>query len=227
MSTRIGTLPPGTKGFDCNTTVKPEVARLFWDAGYRFAVRYVRRAQAHSYDLTFPELTGLLNAGLAVMVVQHVAYAKKGWFPDGPTGAAYGAIAAQEAAAVGIPRGVIIWCDLEGTAPEARDADIIAFCNNWYDKVREAGFDAGLYVGYDAGLTAEQLYWKLKFRRYWSGYNLDQDKVPAVRGVCMKQGEFPPPDRRVKGVPFQYDTNEIQYDNFNNLPTLLIPKDPG
>jgi hypothetical protein len=245
----IGTLPPGTRGFDANTRVTAQQARAFVSAGYKFAVRYVRRSTHHDYDITTGELLGLLNAGLSVMLVQHVA--SEGWSPTGDLGAAYGAIAAQEAAAAGYPRRCIVWCDLEGTNPTARDADVIAFCNAWYDKVREAGFDAGLYVGYGAGLTADQLYYKLKFRRYWSAYNLNTDSVPSVRGVCMEQLAYPPRTAndhtvqrymekyhlshfdavslatRVPGIPFEYDTDIITGDRFNNLPTLIMSGDPG
>lgn len=245
----IGTLPAGSRGFDANTRITVPQARAFRGAGYKFAIRYVRRSTRHDYDITASELVGLLNAGLAVMIVQHVA--AEGWSPTGELGAAYGAIAAQEAAAAGYPRRCTVWCDLEGTNPLAKVADVIAFCNAWFDKVREAGFDAGLYVGYGAGLNADQLYYKLKFRRYWSAYNLNADSVPSVRGVCMEQLAYPPQtasDRtvqkymakyqlshfdavslatRVPGIPFEYDTDIITGDHFNNLPTLLLADDPG
>jgi hypothetical protein len=243
----VGTLPSGSRGFDANTRVSAASARAFWDAGYRFAVRYVRRSAPHAYDLSVAELVDLLKSGLGVMVVQHVA--AEGWHPDQQLGESYGAVAAEEARAVGIPRGVMIWCDLEGVSRQSTPASVIQFCNAWYDAVRLAGFDAGLYVGYGCRLTAQQLYWKLKFRRFWSAYNLDADQVPAVRGVCMVQGAYPPvltdeeyqeklrrahglpasqqPHRRVPGVTFEYDTDVIEADHFNNLPTLLLPRDPG
>lgn len=221
----IGTLPPGSRGFDCNTRVSPEAARKFQDAGYKFAVRYVRRSTKHDYDISVSELLGLLNAGLGVMLVQHVA--AEGWQPIGKLGQSYGAIAAEEARAVGYPIPGLIWCDLEGVSAHADPRDVIAFCNSWYDAVRTAGFDAGLYVGYGCGLTAEQLYYRLKFRRYWSAYNLNADSIPAVRGVCMRQGPYPRPADRVGAVPFQYDTDVIQKDHFGNLPNVLLPRDPG
>lgn len=225
MTAFVGTLPEGTRGFDCNTKIAPSIAAKFWDAGYRFAVRYVRRMQAHDYDVSVGEIVGLLNEGLGVMIVQHVA--AEGWFPSGNLGATYGAIAAEEARRVGYPIPAILWCDLEGVSAQAKPAEVIAFCNAWYDKVREAGYDAGLYVGYGSGLSGHDVYYKLKFRRYWSAYNLNKDAYPVVRGVCMKQGAYPPPAERVKGVPFEYDVDVIQKDGFNNLPAILLPGDPG
>lgn len=225
MRAVVGELPENSRGFDCNTRVTAEIARKFQDAGYRFAVRYVRRSTRHEYDISTGELLGLLNAGLGVMLVQHVA--AEGWHATGGLGLSYGAIAAEEARSVGYPPSAILWCDLEGVANDVDPRDVIAFCNNWYDAVREAGYDAGLYVGYGCGLTADQLYYKLKFRRYWSAYNLNADSIPSVRGVCMKQGAYPRPTDRVPGVPFQYDTDLIVRDRFRNLPRLLLPTDPG
>lgn len=228
---KIGTLPEGARGFDCNAKVTAPIARAFQAAGYSFVVRYVRRSTRHDYDLSVSELVGLLQSGLAVMVVQHVA--AEGWHPTGNLGASYGAIAAEEARAVGIPPGVAVWCDLEGVGGqdehgEKTDArDVVSFCNSWFDAVKGAGYDPGLYVGFGCVLTGQELYYKLRFRRYWSAYNLNRDNFPAVRGVCMKQGPYPPPSERVPGVPFEYDTDVVQRDAFNNLPTAILPGDPG
>ena len=115
--------------------------------------------------------------------------------------------------------------------------------------MKGAGYDPGLYVGYGCILTSDQLYYKLKFRRYWGAYNLNTDSVPSVRGLCMWQGAYPPvltdaqyaerlqraqglsphkqPHRRVPGVPFEYDVDVVERDAFNNLPTAILPGDPG
>lgn len=249
MTAAVGTLPAGSRGFDANTRVSLQAASAFWDAGYRFAVRYVKRSQAHDYDLSTTEVLQLLKAGLGIMVVQHVA--PPGWTPTENMGAVYGETAADETRKLGIPKGVVVWCDLEGVAIGTPASQVIQFCNAWYDRVRAAGFDAGLYVGYDSGLTADQLYYKLKFRRYWAAYNLNADSVPSVRGVCQVQLAYPPVTasgrtvekymekyqlsdaaalslaQRVKGIPFEYDPDVIQRDHFNNLPTLLLPGDAG
>lgn len=231
MTLRVASLPAGALGFDCNEPVTPHAASLMWDHGYRFAVRYVRRGDASSINLSVSEILTLMNAGLGLMVVQHVA--KPGWHPTGALGQAYGAIAAEEARSIGVPPGVSLWCDLEGvgTRDEHGDRtdprDVISFCNAWFDAVKGAGYDPGLYVGDSSGLTAHQLYFNLKFRRYWGAYNLNHDQIPEVRGLCMKQGAYPSPSERVAGVPFEYDEDTIQRDHFNNLPTLLLPGDPG
>lgn len=235
-SARVGSLPPHTMGFDCNERVPLEHGLKFRNAGYRFVVRYVRRDQKHGFDLTVPEVLDIMKAGLALMVVQHVA--PEGWQPRAlgngthtaefrrrqleilGSGAAYGSVAAQETAALGIPRGVTLWCDLEGVSNSAPAANVIAFCKNWYAKVKEAGYDPGLYVGYNAGLTADHLYWKLPFARYWGAYNVDV--TPAERGYQMKQKPYPSPIKRLP-VPFQYDEDEILVDHKGGTPALLLP----
>jgi hypothetical protein len=221
MKTSLGHLPNGTKGFDCNVRLSPAIARLFYHAGYRFAVRYVRRAQPNNHDLNAAEILGLLDAGLGLSVVQHVA--PPGWMPSAMLGAQYGATAAEEAQAAGVPHGVTLWCDLEGVDHTADARAVIGFCNAWYARVLAIGYEPGLYVGDSCGLTATQLYYNLLFARYWRAYNLNEDQVPVVRGVCMRQRPFPAPAARVSGVRFEYDENVISADRFGDSPTLLLP----
>lgn len=218
----IGTLPDGTRGFDANARVTAPLARAFHDAGYRFAVRYVRRAKRHGFDLTAREVGDLLGAGLGLMIVQHVA--PPGWRPDAALGAAYGAIAAQETQAIGVPGGVTLWCDLEGVAAGVPSADVIGFCNAWYTAARAAGYEPGLYVGDSPGLDADQLYRRLRFRRYWAAYNLNRDQYPAVRGVQMLQRAAKHADL-VPGCPFQFDVDLIEADRKGDRPVLLLPHD--
>ena len=220
-ATSIGSLPPGSRGIDCNAHVSPAIAGKFRDAGYRFVMRYVRRAQPNSFDLTTGEVLGILNAGLGLGVVQHVA--KPGWMPSASLGAQYGAVAAEEASAVGIPHGATLWCDLEEVDSAADASAVIGFCNSWYSRVLSIGYEPGLYVGYGAGLSADALYRKLRFTRYWSSYNLPRDSYPAVRGVCMPQLPYPPESKRVPEVPFQYDENLIVGDALGGFPTFLLP----
>ena len=162
----------------------------FFKHGYRFCVRYVRRANRHAYDLTHGEAAGLLDAGIGLMIVQHVA--PEGWTPTVKDGASYGSTAAAESTNVGVPPGVMVWCDLEGVAPTAPAQQVIDFCNAWHSAVAAAGFVPGLYVGFGAGLSPTQLYRDLRFTHYWSAYNLNADQYPAIRGVQMRQAERRP-----------------------------------
>jgi hypothetical protein len=142
--------------------------------------------------------------------------------PNSVLGGVYGAIAAREAEAVGLPDGVNLWCDLEGVSANAKASDVIAFCNEWYAAAVRFGFDPGLYVGDSCGLTAQQLYRDLRFKRYWSAYNLNRENFPAVRGVQIRQRPYPAPGLRVPGCPFEYDEDQIQTDALGGTPVLVV-----
>jgi hypothetical protein len=89
----------GAFGFDCNTIVRPNDAAAFVAAGYKFAIRYVPRVGALPHDITSAELRMLLNAGLGVMLVQHVERDSPPWWtPTEAKGMAYGERAAEYAA---------------------------------------------------------------------------------------------------------------------------------
>jgi hypothetical protein len=79
------------RGFDINQRLTPELCKQFTEQGYDFAIRYVRRATAHDYDLSFEEVTDILLSGLGLMVVQHVA--PEGWMPNADLGKMQGTTA--------------------------------------------------------------------------------------------------------------------------------------
>ncbi|HEX5726865.1 MAG TPA: DUF1906 domain-containing protein [Longimicrobiaceae bacterium] len=162
---------PGLKGFDANTPISASAAQAFLEKGYRFVVRYVGRTEMKSYDLSAAEANTILQAGLGLMVVQHVL--NPGWNPTGSLGTQYGTNAAGFAQQLGFPPGVNVWCDLECVADGTAASDVVAYCNNWHDQVAAAGYVPGLYVGYEPGLTGQQLYSSLKFKAYWAAYNVD------------------------------------------------------
>jgi hypothetical protein len=218
---RLGHLPDGSRGFDANQRITPAQARDAVHKGYKFAVRYVRRAKQNDHDLIAGEMATLLTAGLAVSVVQHVAL--EGWIPAGALGASYGAIAGNEAMTTGVPRGVTIWCDLEGVRHGVPASETISFCNAWHAKVTEAGYHPGLYVGDSCGLTATQLYKNLRFNCYWSAYNLNRDEHPAVRGVCMRQKVATLEDL-IDGLTNEtMDVDVLIADRLGGSPVLLLP----
>lgn len=216
----VGVLPAGARGLDCNTRVVEGVAKLFYAAGYRFAVRYVRRDPKSWHDISLAESMVLREAGLSIMLVQHVA--PSDWKPTAQLGRKYGEVAAREAISAGYPDGATLWCDLEEVAPSSSSVDVAAYCNAWYDQAKAGGFTPGLYVGDQCGLSARQLYQMLRFSRYWAAYNLDADNYPAVRGVQMRQYEYPGAGRII-GVPFEYDVNVIQADAKGDTAVLWLP----
>lgn len=174
----------GAKGFDANTPITKAKAAALRQAGFAFAVRYLsRKAKPPAGDLTKAEMAAILDSGLALMAVQHVA--APGWLPSGALGLDYGANAAAHARAVGLPAGTAVFLDLEEVSPKAAPADIIAYCNSWHGEVAATGYVPGLYVGCNCGLTPDQLYRRLKMTHYWKSGS----KVPAIphRGYSMVQ----------------------------------------
>src|ERR1700694_1670102 len=87
--------PDGLRCFDCNTVVSPQAARVFRAALYGCAIRYVGRHTQGAQDIRPSEAQGILDANLALMLVQHVQ--QPGWLPSGELGAEYGAFAAESA----------------------------------------------------------------------------------------------------------------------------------
>lgn len=217
----LNTLPPGSLGFDCNEPVNSHAAKLMRDAGFKFAVRYVPRVNQHNTDITCGEMVDLISAGLGVMLVQH--FPGENWVPITSLGSAWGGSAANFAEKASYPKGATLWCDIEGVLLGTPAEKIIGYANKWFDQVKMAGYEPGLYLGFGNGLTAEQAYWKTKFTRFWAAYNLNRDEYPAVRSIQMKQKPFPPSTSRVKGITFQYDIDEILVDAKGSSPILFLP----
>ena len=174
----------GAQGFDANTPISRARALALKQAGFAFAVRYLsRKATPPAGDLTRAEVAAILESGLALMAVQHVA--APGWTPSAVLGRDYGANAAAHAKAATLPRGTVVFLDLEEVDAKAVPADIIAYCNAWHGELLTAGYAPGLYVGSNCGLSPDQLYHRLKMTLYWKAGS----KVPAIpqRGYCMVQ----------------------------------------
>jgi hypothetical protein len=216
--------PAGTRGFDTNNITTPVVAS-FAKAGYRFAVRYIRRDPAHANDLSRSEIAALHRSGLAVMPVQHVE-SEDSWRPTDDKARRYGANAVDACRRLRVPAGVSVWLDLEGVAIDVDAEQIIRYCNRWFDIVAAAAFKPCVYVGWQSGLTPQQLRSRLKFTRYWAAYNLNLDEYPAVRGVCMRQRAARPGDVP-NGVSLEIDTDTVQADALGGLPTMWAPAEWG
>lgn len=214
------TAPGGIKGFDCNTFVSTDSGRALHALGHRFAMRYVRRMQPRSNDLSTIEIENVFKAGLALMPVQHVE-SESSWIPSEDKGRMYGDNAASSALALGIPRGVTVWLDLEGVAVGTPAETVVRYCNLWFQRVFALGYQPGLYVGWHCGLSPEELSTRLRFTRYWAAYNLNRDQEPAGRGICMKQREATAEERAA--VPFAIDGNSIRADKRGDYPTLFAP----
>jgi len=194
-------------GFDVNAPLTADAALGFRNAGYSFCIRYVpRTAKLTANNLTNAEALGILNAGLALMPVQHVA--PDGWEPNTNLGTVYGSYAATYASQiVQLPKGVNIWCDLEGVAVGTDPRDVIDYCQAWYYAVHVAGYIPGVYVGYGCGLSPDQLYNNLSFQHYWRAYNGPQ---VSTRGFQLLQHI----EKKLNGITF--DPNTTQDDQLGD-----------
>ena len=215
----IFTAPDGVRGFDTAETVTLNAAKAFRRAGYRFCVRYVRRDKPHASALSVREATSLLNVGIGLMLVQYVE-SDTAWNPSAIKGTTNGTVAASEAAKLGVPWGVTVWCDLEGVKPGTPAQKVIDYCNRWHAAVSSAGYVPGVYVGYRAGLSPTQLYRALRFTHYWGAYNLNTDRYPAVRGIQMKQLRATRSDF-VSQSGIDYQVDRVRADALGGRPTLL------
>lgn len=153
-----------------------------------FVERYVFFGRSRPGDLDRDEAARILDAGLTLLVVQHVR--NPGWLAGGALGAQDGQYAASNAAAAGYDpslrdehgRGPSIALDLEGCKDSGQY--VIDHCEAWASAVRAAGYSPVLYVGYDCGLTPEQLYEMHGIDRYWSDAG---PRSVATRGFCCRQ----------------------------------------
>ena len=215
LSGKVVSAAAGLHGFDADVTISADKAKLFKQAGFAFCVRYLTRGagQAKS-DLGADEANGILDAGLGLMAVQHVS--KSGWSPTAKLGSSYGGYAASNAQEVGLPPGINLWLDLEGVNHSAASEDVIAYCNAWFDTVNAAGYVGGIYVGANAVLSGDELFWRLKTQHYWQSGSA----VPALpeRGYQMSQrivaGDV------VNGI--EIDRNLTKTDSFGGAVLWLI-----
>jgi hypothetical protein len=183
---QVSAVPSGATGFDCNTVLTTSTAQSFADAGFSFAVRYVPRTfvvtpSTAQGNLTTQEAEDILQAGLGLMVVQHVAASP--WTPSGSLGQSNGQYAVANAEAIGLPGGMSLFLDLEGVAAGTSAQTVTDYCESWFSVVTAAGYLPGIYIGANCGLSSSQIE-ALSFQYFWESGST----VPTLStGYCMKQ----------------------------------------
>src|SRR4029077_5547314 len=137
--------PPGLHGIDTNTVLDWDHCTAAKARGFSFCLRYVSRGdREQANDLHEAEARTILNAGIALMPVQHVARA--GWAPTQSLGTSYGRNASAHVREIGFPPGVSVWLDLEGVKSSSSHATVIDYCNAWIAEVESAVFVPGVYI---------------------------------------------------------------------------------
>ena len=135
---RVVAAPPGVHGFDANSVLNHRICEVAKARGFEFCIRYVSRQDVQPVgDLSDAEANVILDAGLALMVVQHVA--PENWSPSQALGTRNGKNAAKHARQIGFPDGVNVWLDLEGARTSTPHETIIAYCNAWFAEVEGCG----------------------------------------------------------------------------------------
>lgn len=209
--------PNKSKGFDADEPISKALSQTFYQQGYKFCLRYISLGSESPGDLTYDEANQILEGGLALMPVQHVL--EPNWFPNTALGQQHGENAAVNSDRIGFPPKVNVWCDLEGVSSSATPQDVIDYCNAWYDAVAQWGYIPGLYVGYNTGLTGEQLE-DLKFQSYWKS----ESNVPPGITTGYQMVQTNPPEYAngmdVNGINIDPDTTYI--DNAGGRPQWLI-----
>ena len=214
-------------GFDTSVYVNPKYHKLLRNAGYSFAVRYIWRTKAVNSTpnsgwpcaLSKQELTELLDSGFGVSIVQFAN--NSSFIPTKSDGTSVGEAAAYNALGLGIPVGATLWCDAEWSSTTPDSKAVLDYLNAWAEPVIAVGYEAGLYVGPNQGLTGDQLYGCLnKFNHYWKCASI----VPWVsnRGFQMFQGAQTTLFKTDSDQGLLVDQDIVCYDNKNERFKLVI-----
>jgi hypothetical protein len=216
--------PEGLIGFDIATRVNAAQARVFFTRGFRFCIRYVSRTDQTRHhnathgtpDLSAEEAKDILDASMALMVVQHVAL--PGWHPTVQLGTEYGENAAKYAGEADLPPGVNLWLDLEGIAQGTSHADIKGYANAWFNAVAAADYVPGVYVGFDVFLSTDELFFDLKMKHYWRA----DGNIPHVshRGYQLFQSILDP------NTPQEFDRDVTKDDDLGGF-ALWLTSNPA
>jgi hypothetical protein len=205
-------------GIDCSQKLTAASAKALRSLGrYDFVWRYVFFNQPRPGDLDPAETAAILDAGLTLLVVQHVR--NPGWTASDQLGGSDGQWAVRNAAEAGYPpnMGLSVALDLEGLANSG--APVAEFVDQWCLTVASAGYEPVLYVGYDAGLSPQELYDLPHVARYWSDAG---PRSVVTRGFCCKQG----PEQTIAGV--RVDTDHATPDMLGGvLVGLCVAPDTG
>ncbi len=211
LATTWPTPPVGTLGFDTSGAVRSQAqAQFIYTAGYRFAIRYVTvpLSNAQPEVLTPTEAGWLLDAGIGIGIVQ--MYQSQANI-SAAQGTADGQSAAQQAAALGAPFGMVLWCDVEGLSC---NTTLIDYLNNWSTAVTAGGYAPGIY---NAALTTTAYCNQVQVNHWWlsgAGMEFQGNVGNPARGYQMFQ--LNPANQTVGnstvGV-LAIDVDVTQYDN--------------
>jgi hypothetical protein len=193
---------------DTSTPVPSATIRALIAAGKLGVWRYVPLPRNSAVlDISAGELSTLCGAGLAVGLVQHVRAGL--WHPGSHDSHEDGSIAADHATLCGYPAGAHLWLDLESIGGGGYETTVYAV--GWQRAVIEAGYKAGLYVGFAVPLHPDDLYNLPGFDCYWSDAG---HRIVATRGCAVQQGA----EVVIGGVKFDEDV--VTADHLGGVPFM-------
>jgi hypothetical protein len=205
MALIVAPIPIGV-GVDTDQRLFPYVCKVLRAAGKVWVGRYVPLPQnSPANDISAYELASICDAGLFCSLIQHVRSGH--WNPAEHSGKEDAITAVAHALSAGYPLGAHLYLDLESMIGLANDA--IGFANDWAATVRDGGYKAACYHGFDVTLNPDQLFHALTFDSYWAAPG---PWHVSVRGSAIKQGLT----LTIANVNFDIDT--IARDNLGDLP---------
>lgn len=199
MSSYEAVTLPTCWGADTSSKLTAAAARglsraVINDSPIRFVWRYVFFGEAVKSDIDADEARAICDAGLILLLVQHCR--NPGWIASPDLGRSDGQWAARNAWEAGYEAGCALALDLEGLG---NSGSVVAeHVDAWAEEVAGAGYMPVLYVGFQCGLTPEQLWELPRFARYWSDGG---PRSVANRGFCCVQH----PSIQIAGVKIDPD----------------------
>jgi len=212
-------LAPDCLAIDTSAKISPAMAKLLASSALplpgesvprpvRGIGRYVGLHAPEPGDIDELELTGIIDAGLGLWLVQHCL--SPGWTATADLGDMLGRGAVECAKRAGYMPESALAFDLEGVANIS--APVIACCEAWAAQVSPY-YQPLLYVGFQCGLSPDQLYSLPSFARYWSDAG---PRVVSKRGFCAKQHV----QTAIHGVPV--DPDWLSADQFGDRMRWMI-----
>jgi hypothetical protein len=201
--------------------ITESLAREFHRDGFRVGFRYTRpdgKVYANPrpggdwkgvYSLSLAERDWMLRGGLAIGLVQF------GVFGDPDYGTRNGHHASVAARALGAPRGITHYADVEGSGPAKAGTDAVRRYIQAWALANNAGGDlTGLYRTGQVPLSSAQTYGLRGVTSYWAAAGpVPPNPLPRGDAICQDTSS------RLNGI--LVDTDTITTDRKGGTPVLL------
>ena len=198
---------------DTSFKLTRHVAEAVKALGYEGIGRYVPLpGNSSAGDIDAPELEMICDVDLQVTLFQHVRGTKANplWKPSLCSAIEDATTACGAAKNAGVPDSVTIYQDLE--AVDDTTMNTMIYTERWGQYTTKGSYGAGLYVGYSARLSPEELYALPDVHTYAADWGPRQ---VAVRGVSYRQIYAHPV---IAGVNF--DEAFVSVDALGGLPIV-------